>query len=123
LELVVAFVDFLLALLVVRRSWLRNIFECSPELVALIGRVIVVQMPRALLFEQVSEAVGGLLGVVLRRAMYSHDCVVWLALVVRNKAVVIATPLVLVITGRWGAPLRAGPKKMLRWPIKWTSSC
>jgi hypothetical protein len=76
LELVVAFVDFLLALLVVRRSWLRNIFECSPELVALIGRVIVVQMPRALLFEQVSEAVGGLLGVVLRRAMYSHDCVV-----------------------------------------------
>jgi hypothetical protein len=33
-------------------------------------------MPRALLFEQVSEAVGGLLGVVLRRAMYSHDCVV-----------------------------------------------
>jgi hypothetical protein len=56
LEVDVAFVDFLLALLVVRRLWLGNVLECSPELVALVGCIIAIQMPRALLFEQVSEA-------------------------------------------------------------------
>jgi hypothetical protein len=60
LEVVVAFVDFLLALFVVRRPWLRNIFECSPGLVALIGHVVAVQMPRTLLFEQISEAAGSI---------------------------------------------------------------
>jgi hypothetical protein len=40
LDVVVAFIDFFLALLVVRRSWLGNILECSPDLVALIGGVI-----------------------------------------------------------------------------------
>jgi hypothetical protein len=42
LEVVVAFIDFLLAFLVVRSPWLKNILECSPELVALIGRVVAV---------------------------------------------------------------------------------
>jgi hypothetical protein len=80
LEVVVAFVNFLLALLDMTGLWLGNILECSRELVALIGCVIDVQMLRVLLFEQVSEAAGGPFGVVLRRALYSHDCVVWLAL-------------------------------------------
>jgi hypothetical protein len=101
LEVVVAFVGFLLALLVVRRPWLRNVLECSPELVALVGCVIAIQMPCALLFEKVSEAAGGLFGVVLRRALYSRDCVVWLALEVRTRVVVVvvvvATPLILVV--------------------------
>jgi hypothetical protein len=34
-----------------RRSWVWSILECSPELIALLGGVVVVQMPRALLFE------------------------------------------------------------------------
>jgi hypothetical protein len=33
-----------------------NILECLPELVALIDGVIAIQMPRGLLFEQVSQA-------------------------------------------------------------------
>jgi hypothetical protein len=62
-------------------------------LVPLISGVVAIQMPRALLFEQVSEAVGGIFGVVFRRAMYSHDCVVWVALAVRTRVVVVvATP-------------------------------
>jgi hypothetical protein len=76
LEVTIAFVDFLLALLVVRGSWLRNILECSSKLVALISCMIVVQMPWVLLFELVSETAGGLFGVVLRRALYSRYCVV-----------------------------------------------
>jgi hypothetical protein len=40
LEVVVALVGFLLALLVMRRSWVWSVFECSPELVALLGVVI-----------------------------------------------------------------------------------
>jgi hypothetical protein len=40
LEVVVALVGFLLALLVVRRPWVWGIFECSPELVALLGGVV-----------------------------------------------------------------------------------
>jgi hypothetical protein len=70
------FVDFLLALLVVRGSWLGNILECSSELVALISCMIVVQMPWVILFELVSETSRGLFGVVLRRALYSRYCVV-----------------------------------------------
>jgi hypothetical protein len=41
LEVVVAFVDFGLALLVVRVTRLRSILECPPKLVALFGSVIV----------------------------------------------------------------------------------
>jgi hypothetical protein len=41
-------------------------------------------MPRALLFQQVFEAPGGLLRVVFRGALDSHDCVVWLVLAVRT---------------------------------------
>jgi hypothetical protein len=53
-------------------------------------------MPRALLFEQVSEVAGGLFGVVLCGVLYSRDCVVWLALRTRVD-VIVATPLVLVV--------------------------
>jgi hypothetical protein len=51
LEIVVAFVSFFLALLVVRRPWVWRVLECSPELVALIGGVVALQVPRALLFQ------------------------------------------------------------------------
>jgi hypothetical protein len=40
LEVVVAFVGFFLAFLVVRMSWFRSVFECSPKLVALFGSVV-----------------------------------------------------------------------------------
>jgi hypothetical protein len=54
-------------------------------------------MPRALLFQQVLEAAGGLLGVVFRRALDSHDCVVWLALAIRTRVVVVVTALIPVV--------------------------
>jgi hypothetical protein len=60
LEVVIAFVSFFLTFLVVRRLWVW-VLECSPELVALLGSVVALQMPRALLFQQVLEAAGGLL--------------------------------------------------------------
>jgi hypothetical protein len=44
-----------------RRLWVWGILECSPELIALLGGVVALQMPRALLFQQVFEAAGGLL--------------------------------------------------------------
>jgi hypothetical protein len=58
-------------------------------LVALLGGVVAVQMPRALLLQQVFEAAGGLLLVLLRRALDSHDSVVWLALAVGTRVVVV----------------------------------
>jgi hypothetical protein len=67
-----------------RRTWVGSIHEFSPKLVALLSGVVVVQMPRTLLFEQVFEAARGLFGVFLRRVLYSHDCVVWLTLAVRT---------------------------------------
>jgi hypothetical protein len=56
-------------------------------------------MPRALLFQQVFEAAGGLLRVLLRRALDSLDSVVWLALAVGTRVVVVvaATALVPVV--------------------------
>jgi hypothetical protein len=54
-------------------------------------------VPRALLFQQVFEAAGGLLRVVFRRALDSHDCVVWLALAIRTRVVAAATALVPVV--------------------------
>jgi hypothetical protein len=42
LEVVVAFIGLLLSFLIVRVSWLWNILECSPELVALLGGVVAV---------------------------------------------------------------------------------
>jgi hypothetical protein len=93
LEVVVALVGFFLALLVVRRSWVWSILECSPELIALLDGVIALQVPRALLFQQVFEAARGLVRVVFRRALDSRDCIVWLALAVRTQVVVVvATP-------------------------------
>jgi hypothetical protein len=56
------------------RVW--GILECSPDLIALLGGVVALQMPRALLFQQVFEAARGLLQVILRRALDSRDCVV-----------------------------------------------
>jgi hypothetical protein len=50
LEVVVVAV-LLLALLIVRVRWLRRILEYMPELVALLGSVIAVWMPRALLLQ------------------------------------------------------------------------
>jgi hypothetical protein len=77
--------------------WLWSILECSPELVALLGGVVVVQMPRALLLQQVFEATGGLLRVLLRRALDSRDSVVWLALAIGTRVVTAATALVPVV--------------------------
>jgi hypothetical protein len=80
-----------------RVPWLWSILECSPQLVALLGGVVAVQMPQALLFQQVFEAAGGLLRVVFRRPLDSRDNVVWLALAVGNRVVVAATALVPVV--------------------------
>jgi hypothetical protein len=66
-------------------------------LIALLGSVVALQMPRALLFQQVLEAAGGLLRVVFRRALDSRNCVVWLALAIRTLVVVVATALIPVI--------------------------
>jgi hypothetical protein len=60
LEVTVAFVGFFLAFLVVRRPWVWGVFECSPELIALLGGVVALRMPRTLLFQQVFEAAEGL---------------------------------------------------------------
>jgi hypothetical protein len=55
-------------------------------------------MPRALLFQQVFEAARGLLRVLLRRALDSRDSIVWLALAVGTRVVVVvATALVPVV--------------------------
>jgi hypothetical protein len=59
-----------------RRPWDWRVFECSPQLIALLGGVVALQVPQALLFQQVLEADGGLLRVVFRRVLYSRDCVV-----------------------------------------------
>jgi hypothetical protein len=97
LEVAVAFVDFFLAFLVARRPWVWRVLECSPELVALLGSVVALQVPLALLFQQVFEAAGALLRVVFRRALDSRDCVVWLALAIRTRVVVVATALIPVV--------------------------
>jgi hypothetical protein len=76
LELAIAFIDFLIALLVVRVSWLRSIFECPPDLIALFGSVVVVLVPQTLLFEEVFEATRDLLRTVLRRVLDSRDSVI-----------------------------------------------
>jgi hypothetical protein len=81
----------------VRVPWLRSILERSPELVALLGGVVAVQMPRALLFQQVFEAARGILRVLFRRALDSRDSVVWLALAVGTRVVLAATTLVPVV--------------------------
>jgi hypothetical protein len=54
-------------------------------------------MPRELLFQQVFEAARGLLRVFFRRALDSHDSVVWLALAIGTRVVVAATALVPVV--------------------------
>jgi hypothetical protein len=77
--------------------WLRSILECSPKLVALLGGVVAVQMPQALLFQKVFEAAGGLLRVVFRKALDSCDSVVWLALAIGTRVVIAATALVPVV--------------------------
>jgi hypothetical protein len=98
LEVTVVLIGFFLALIVVGRPWVWSILECSPELVALLGGVVALQMPRTLLFKQVFEAARGLLRVVFRRALDSRDCVVWLALAVRTRVVVVvATPLIPIV--------------------------
>jgi hypothetical protein len=53
-------------------------------------------MPRALLLQQVFEAAGVLLRVLLRRALDSRDSVVWLALVVGTRVVVVVAAIALV---------------------------
>jgi hypothetical protein len=78
-------------------SWLWSVLECSPELVALLGGVVDVQMPRALLFQQFLEAAGGLLRVVFHRVLDSRDSVAWLALAIRTRVVVAVTALVPVV--------------------------
>jgi hypothetical protein len=75
LEVVVVAV-LLLALLVMRVRCLWRILECVPELVALLGGVVAVRMPRALLLQQVFETAGVLLRVPFRKALDSRDSVV-----------------------------------------------
>jgi hypothetical protein len=94
MEVTIAFVNFFLAFLVVRRQWVWRVLECSPELVALLGSVVALQVPQALLFQQVLEATGDLLRVIFRRALDSRDCVVWLALAIKTQVVVVATALI-----------------------------
>jgi hypothetical protein len=96
LEVVVVLIGFFLALLVVTRPWVWGILECSPELVALLGGVVALQVPQTLLFQQVFEVARGLLRVAFRRVLDSHDCVVWLALAIRTR-VVVASPLIPVV--------------------------
>jgi hypothetical protein len=90
LEVSIAVIVLLLAFLVMRVRWLWSTLERSPELVALLGGVVAVQMPRALLLQQVFEAARGLLRVLLRKALDSRDSVVWLALAVGTRVVVVA---------------------------------
>jgi hypothetical protein len=52
-------------------------------------------VPRALLFQQVFEAAGGLLRVDFRRALDSHECVVWLVLAIRTRVVVVSSARIL----------------------------
>jgi hypothetical protein len=66
-------------------------------LVVLLGGVVAVQMPWALLFQQVFEAARGLLPVVFCRALDSRESVVWLALAIGTRVVVAATALVPVV--------------------------
>jgi hypothetical protein len=66
-------------------------------LVALLGSVIALQVPRAFLFQQVLEAAGGLLRVVFHRALDSRDCVVWIAFAIKTRVVVVATSLIPVV--------------------------
>jgi hypothetical protein len=66
-------------------------------LVALLGGVVALQVSRALLFQQVFEAARGLLRVVFRGALDSRDCIIWLALAVRTRVVVVVTPLIPVV--------------------------
>jgi hypothetical protein len=40
LEVAIAFVGFFLAFLVVRMPWVWRVFDCSPELVALLGSAV-----------------------------------------------------------------------------------
>jgi hypothetical protein len=68
-----------------RVRWLRRILECMLELVALLGVVVAVWMPRALVF----EAAGVFLRVLLRRALDGRESVVWLALAVGTRVVVV----------------------------------
>jgi hypothetical protein len=88
----------------VRRPWVWSIFECSPELIALLGGVIALQVPRTLLFQQIFEVARGLLQVVFRRVLDSHDCIVWLALAIRTRVVVVVVipliPGVVVVVAR-----------------------
>jgi hypothetical protein len=97
LEVVVAFVGLFLAFLVMRVPWLWSVLECSPELVALLGGMVAVQMPWALLFQQVLEAARGLLRVVFRTALDNCDSFVWLALAIRTRVVVATTALVPIV--------------------------
>jgi hypothetical protein len=80
-----------------RRLWVWRVFECPPELVALLGGVVALQVPQTLLSQQVLEAAGGLLRVVFCRALDSRDCVVWLALAIRTRVAVVATALIPVV--------------------------
>jgi hypothetical protein len=91
-----------------RVLWLRRVLECSPELVALLGGVVAAQIPRALLLQQVFEATGGLLRVLFRGALDSRDSVVWLALAVGTRVViVVATALVPVVAAAAACALLA----------------
>jgi hypothetical protein len=57
--------------------------------------MIALQVPRELLFQKIFEAARGLLRVVFLGTLDSCDCVIWLALAVRTRVVVVVvTPLI-----------------------------
>jgi hypothetical protein len=86
-------------------------------LVALLGSVVAVQMPRALLLQQVFEATGGLLLVLLRGALDSRDSVVWLTLAIGTRVVVFFISPGVMMSLRWVMELgRRRPKSSkVRW--------
>jgi hypothetical protein len=81
-----------------RRLWVYGVFECSPELVALLSGVVALQMPQTLLFQKVFEAARSLFRVVFCSALNSRDGVVWLAFAIRTRiVVVVATSMIPVV--------------------------
>jgi hypothetical protein len=81
-----------------RMLWVWGVFKCSLELVALLGGVVALQMPQTLLFQQVFEAARDFFSSCLSQELDSRDCVVWLALAIRARVVVVvATPLIPVV--------------------------
>ena len=89
------------------------ILQGSTKLEALFGGVVFIRVPRAPFFEQFLEAGGSrdLLEIVLRWALHCRDSVVWLAVAIGPRVVVvvmITQVLVAVVEGPRWQPERGG---------------